>query len=437
MLKKISVLAIFFCCLSLTAAAEHQQGAFTISPMFGGHTFEGNLSLDTSDFWGVGLGYNLTENWAIEGVYTRTDADADDASTSDTKVETYRLDALYHFTPEKKLVPYVALGLGAIYSSPDSNADRDHFLLNYGAGIKYFILDNLIALRADVRHLVDFPEPDHSLQYSAGLTFQFGNNNPAPQPIAVEEMKAAPIAVKETKPAPIAADSDADGITDDKDQCPQTPAGVAVNAQGCQLDGDNDGVYDAQDQCPQTPAGVAVNSVGCPLDSDKDGVYDYLDKCPTTSMGAPVDNKGCPLDTDGDGVFDSLDKCPTTPQGVSVDTNGCPTKLTLHINFGHDSSQVGAEYDSEIAKAAQCINEFPGNVVFIDGFTDSSGAAAYNQKLSEQRAAAVKNRLTVRFDIPESRMTSRGFGEEQPVADNSTAEGKAFNRRVEVACGAK
>jgi OOP family OmpA-OmpF porin len=109
----------------------------------------------------------------------------------------------------------------------------------------------------------------------------------------------------------------------------------------------------------------------------------------------------------------------------------------LNINFGHDSNKVGAQYDGEIAKAAQCINDYPGNVVFIDGHTDSTGAAAYNQKLSVQRAQAVVNRLVERFDIPASRVTARGFGEDKPVADNKTAEGRAQNRRVEVACGAK
>jgi OOP family OmpA-OmpF porin len=141
------------------------------------------------------------------------------------------------------------------------------------------------------------------------------------------------------------------------------------------------------------------------------------------------------LDSDGDGVFDNLDKCPGTPSGVSVDTDGCPSKLTLHINFGFDSSQVDSKYDSELARAAQCINEYPGNSVFIDGHTDSSGPAAYNQVLSEQRAAAVKNRLIDKFNIAESRMVTRGFGEDRPVAGNQTAAERALNRRVDIACG--
>ena len=188
MFKKTIYLTLLLCCVSLPVAAENQAGALTISPLLGHHVFEGNLSLETSSFWGVGLGYNFNKNWSIEGVYTKADADTEDASTTDTKVETYRLDTLYHFWPDKKLVPYIAVGLGAIYSSPKTSVDRDHLLFNYGVGIKYFILDNLIALRADVRHLVDFPEPENSLQYSAGLTFQLGKPNPASAPVVIKKM---------------------------------------------------------------------------------------------------------------------------------------------------------------------------------------------------------------------------------------------------------
>lgn len=185
------------------------------------------------------------------------------------------------------------------------------------------------------------------------------------------------------------------------------------------------------------PVVVKPKPAPVPLrDSDGDGVTDDKDQCPNTPKGAPVDKVGCPLDSDGDGVFDYRDQCPGTPAGVSVDVYGCPTKLTLRINFGHDSSQVGPEYDSEVAKAAQCINDYPGNSVFIDGYTDSSGSAAYNLKLSEQRATAVKNRLIERFNVKESRMVARGFGEDQPVASNKTAADRSLNRRVEVLCGA-
>jgi bacillopeptidase F len=128
-------------------------------------------------------------------------------------------------------------------------------------------------------------------------------------------------------------DTDGDGVTDALDQCPGTPAGEAVDAQGCamsQLDEDNDGVSDALDLCPGTPAGQAVDGNGCPLapvDSDGDGVTDDLDQCPGTPAGEAVDAQGCAmsqLDEDNDGVSDALDLCPGTPAGEAVDGSGCP-----------------------------------------------------------------------------------------------------------------
>ena len=173
------------------------------------------------------------------------------------------------------------------------------------------------------------------------------------------------------------------------------------------------------------------------LDSDGDGVTDDLDRCPDTPRGAPVDKNGCPTDSDGDGVFDYLDNCPDTPKGVSVDVNGCPTTLTLRIEFDNDSNTVKAKYLDEIARAAQCINEYPGNQVVVYGHTDSRGAAEYNQGLSERRAAAVVMSLVKQFNIKASRLVTRGFGEDHPIADNATKEGRALNRRVEIGCGAK
>ncbi len=185
-----------------------------------------------------------------------------------------------------------------------------------------------------------------------------------------------------------------------------------------------------------TKAPPVVVKVVPPKDSDGDGVIDANDNCPNTPKGAPVNDVGCSLDSDGDGVFNYNDQCPGTPAGVSVDVYGCPSKLTLHINFGHDSSKVSPEFDRDIAKAAQCIKDYPGNAVIIEGHTDSTGSEAYNQMLSQKRADAVKNRLMEKFNIKESRMISQGFGESKPIADNKSAGGRELNRRVEVDCGA-
>ena len=124
-----------------------------------------------------------------------------------------------------------------------------------------------------------------------------------------------------SKPIP---DSDADGVQDNRDKCPDTPAGASVDSRGCPSDSDGDGVPDGVDRCPTTAAGAAVDERGCSRDSDGDNIPDGLDRCPDTSAGVLVDPHGCPKDTDGDGIPDGLDRCSDTPRGATVDALGCP-----------------------------------------------------------------------------------------------------------------
>ncbi len=140
------------------------------------------------------------------------------------------------------------------------------------------------------------------------------------------------------------ADTDGDGVADTADLCPNTPAGVPVDATGCPtgpLDADGDGVSDALDQCPGTPAGESVDANGCApsqLDSDGDTVNDALDQCPGTPAGQTVNANGCApsqLDTDNDGVNDALDQCPGTPAGTPVGPNGCPPIWLYFSTFGN------------------------------------------------------------------------------------------------------
>ena len=142
-----------------------------------------------------------------------------------------------------------------------------------------------------------------------------------------------------------------------------------------------------------------------------------------------------PLDSDGDGVVDSLDKCPDTPKGEIVDENGCTLELSLHINFDFDKSDIKPEFAAELKKAGDFVVKNK-NVpyILIEGYADSVGEDAYNQKLSERRAEAVRQYLVDNFGIDPKRLVARGVGESKPVADNSTVAGRAENRRVEIIC---
>jgi OOP family OmpA-OmpF porin len=171
------------------------------------------------------------------------------------------------------------------------------------------------------------------------------------------------------------------------------------------------------------------------LDGDGDGVEDSKDKCPGTPKGAPVDEFGCEFDSDGDGVVDSQDQCPGTPAGVKVDAIGCPPEIVLErVFFKFDSAELTdasiAVLDENIARGqAVKLLQNPAVRIEVAGHTDSVGNDAYNQLLSERRANTVRDFLISR-GVPADRLTAKGYGETDPIADNSTAEGRAQNRRV-------
>src|SRR3989454_260546 len=218
--------------------------------------------------------------------------------------------------------------------------------------------------------------------------------------------------------------------------------GLSVFAGGGRpSDGDGDGVPDGVDQCPNTPAGAVVDAAGCPLDGDKDGVPDGLDKCPNTPPGTEVDAVGCTriADSDGDGVDDTKDKCPGTAHGTRVDAFGCPILFTPErtpvilrgVTFETGRSALKLESHTVLDIVAQSLLDNPDIRIEIAGYTDSTGAPATNLRLSQARAAGVRAYLAGHGVAP-GRMVARGYGAANPIAPNTTLDGRAQNRRVEL-----
>jgi outer membrane protein OmpA-like peptidoglycan-associated protein len=236
-------------------------------------------------------------------------------------------------------------------------------------------------------------------------------------------------------------DSDGDGVYDGLDQCPGTTAGARVDAQGCPVDSDGDGVPDGPDECPATPTGATVDARGCPLDSDGDRVYDGIDRCPNTAAGIEVDAVGCPVarDEDGDGVDDTKDKCPGTAPGTRVDAAGCPilfpeerTPVVLRdVTFETGRSVLRPASFAALDQVAASLVANPDIRIEIAGHTDAVGSEESNLRLSQARADAVRAYLAEKGVAP-ARMTAVGYGEARPVASNSSPEGRAQNRRVEL-----
>lgn len=153
--------------------AENRAGAFSVSPLTGVYVFDERQDLDCGPWFGLGLGYNFTENWAAEltGGYIHSDEDGHDEDTVHGYIG--HIDALYHFMPTEKLVPYLAAGFGAIHLDENPNGPDTQGLFNYGAGLKYFLTES-IALRGDIRHIISFDDADNNLAATLGVTFLFG-----------------------------------------------------------------------------------------------------------------------------------------------------------------------------------------------------------------------------------------------------------------------
>jgi OOP family OmpA-OmpF porin len=373
----IAVIGLIFLLAAGAVSAQVKPGSLSLSPLVGGHLFEGDQDLEHNLTYGLGLGYSLDENWAVEAMFNYTDTETD-TDGDDVDAMLYRLDVLYNFMPSQRLVPYLAAGVGGITMDPDPGERDTDFIADYGGGLKYFLTEN-IALRGDVRHVLTFAE--NNLVYTVGLTLAFGGS----------KSEAAP-----SPPPP--KDSDGDGVIDDLDQC------------------------------PRTPRGVKVDKVGCPLDSDGDGVPDYLDQCSDTPKGVKVDEKGCPLDTDGDGVPDYRDLCPKTPKGATVDQRGC--WVFRGVFFETAKWTIKVEGHRALNEVVDILEKNPSLKVQIEGHTDSRGSVPYNQDLSEKRAKSVRDYLEQK-GIAQDRMKCVGYGSSKPAASNDTPEGMTQNRRVE------
>ena len=142
----------------------------------------------------------------------------------------------------------------------------------------------------------------------------------------------------------------------------------------------------------------------------------------------------CSLDDDGDGVNNCIDKCPDTIKGLAVDANGCPIPdvVRLKVNFDFDKAVVKPQYHDDLAEFASYMRQQQSfTVVEIAGHTDSIGTDAYNQKLSERRAKAVRDYLVNNFGMDDKLFSAVGYGESRPIADNKTDAGRAENRRIE------
>jgi OOP family OmpA-OmpF porin len=314
--------------------AENREGAFNVTVWMGGYNLDGDIPYDNGWTSGLSLGYNFTEKLGAELSFNYVESDYDgfptvrgstiDFNDADGEIYLGRLDMLYHVTgilPDM-VVPYLAAGVGvSTYDTDQKGVDSDsNFNLNYGAGLKVFLTRN-VALRGDVRHVIDFDGSDsyNNFLYAVGLCYEIGGKSKQAEVVAVEP-----------EPAPAA------------------------------------------------PAPAPAPAVA-----------------PTPP--------------------------PAAQQGAIIFRN---------IQFDLNKATLREESYPILDEVVDYLKANPSVKMEIQGHTCNLGSAAYNLKLSGQRAETVRKYL-VGKGIAAERLTAKGYGLTKPIAPNDKEENRAKNRRVE------
>ena len=378
------------------------------------------------------LGRYLGSGFSIGANYGFNKFEIDNLSTDYTSIDAF---LKFNFS-SRKFSPYLIAGYGL--SDFGEKLSFEGVFNSKGAGRTFvgglgFDISISNKLSLNLRSAYRWSEEKGTykhLQHMAGLNYNFGqgdsdkdgipdNKDACPEEPGLKEFNGCP-------------DTDGDKIPDNKDSCPEEFGTEIMN--GCP-DSDKDGVADNEDECPEQEGLVELN--GCP-DTDTDGIADKDDECPDEP--GEEDNNGCPWpDTDGDGVSDKDDACPE--EVGSPENRGCPelsnevvqtiNELATKINFAAGTDRImGKAIMNSLKEIKKLLDENPDGSLVIEGHTSSDGDAEANQILSQMRADAVKAFL-VNLGVNPNRLKTEGYGEERPMADDTTLEGRAQNRRVQ------
>ncbi len=392
-MKRIGTLVLAVCVAAFAtsaASAGAAPGSWYISPQVNALWLDDGRVADDDAGVTLALGRVVNENWDVE--LSIFGSEHDRAGGDTLELQGFGLSTKRVFYRDGRVNPFLSLGLGRIKTILKPGADEEDLAAMFGAGV---LVDlgpsrddgSAMQLRADIgarRGLTDNEQFPDAVDYVAGLGIQYSWGGSVTR---------------------LPVDTDGDGVTDDLDKCPGTPTGTPVDSSGCPLpqDDDGDGVINENDKCPGTPAGKKVDAVGCEIDGDDDG----------------------------DGILNSVDQCPDSPKGTRVNNVGCPFDRTLllqGVKFETNKDTLLPESIPILDNAIATLKRYPEVNIEVQGHTDSRGSDAYNMDLSARRAATVLEYL--RDGGVTNQLTSRGYGETDPIASNDTDEGRQQNRRV-------
>jgi OmpA-OmpF porin, OOP family len=359
--------------LSLTVSATIAFGGvkeenFTVTPIIGGHIYDGSQGLDPSIVVGARAGYNITKAVGVEALYDYvTNSNAPSASLTNISLQRFGGQALYHFTPTRTVVPYLAAGYALIKFSGQGVNEKITSEFGYGAGFKYFLTDD-IAVRGDIRHfLYEYNSKIfNNGEVTLGAYYQFGRVIPASKLLASATEQNPSSEQTKTVCVPVAC----------------VP------------------VYCAPVAC--IPAPEAIRSLSTPLTlSDCEPLWVATEAKAAAIAAAEAATQVC-----------------KKPEQVSVLYG--PNRLIFSIDF-HD----------ELDKVGVFLKKYPKSRVTIAGYTDADGTKEENLELSVVRAAVARSGIIYKFKIDRNRISIKGYGSANPVASNRTETGRAKNRRIE------
>jgi len=409
-LKRILPVALLL--VTSTAFAGVQQGQFSLSPVIGGYTYEGQQHLGTNLVFGGRAGYNITKQLGIEGLFDYVNPELT-GGKKDVSMYRYGGELLYHFMPDSNFVPYIAAGFAGLkFDGANAVSKSTYGAADYGVGAKYFLADRF-ALRADVRHIMyNFDETvTHNLEYTVGAYIPFGGAAPAVKPIEQPAPAPVPVPVKVEAPKPVAPKVYLH-VT------PQTiTSGEQATLEWSSSNASKCGIQPAIGSVPQS----GFTTVSPTADTE------YTLTC--KGEGGEATSKATVA------VKPALQPVQPAPVVEQSAAKASAAQLchptVLNIQFDTNKSAIKPAYQDELAKLGAFLKDYPNAKGSIEGHTDSVGSKKANMKLSQRRAESVRTYIINNFNVDASRITAKGFGPTKPVADNKTAAGKARNRRIE------